>query len=229
MNPTKTPGKWKVKRVRVHIVFRVYTVIFGLLGLTLLIWGRAWFPTEPSSAGRLADATKVQVFALLFLASAACAGALAAVNDVQIQGRGLFWFGVGHVALWLVLVAELKFVWGWMPGGRPGPGDNMLAIVGVTAFGSFFLWLIAAGELPLGRLEWSGDLHPKRWRWPRLRRSPLRSQYEQKIRQGGCTGGAEPPSGTAICHGFHQAADFRDSDGGRHGAGSPGRQCERSR
>src|SRR5579863_2438015 len=106
MMPIQQRSSWKPRPVRAQIVFRAYASIFAAVGFGLLFGGLA----------------QVRVFGGLSLAAACCAAGLSAVNDVQVRSRSLFWFAVGHVALWLGLFGALKWVWG------PGPADQAVAI-----------------------------------------------------------------------------------------------------
>jgi signal transduction histidine kinase len=172
MNSRKKTAIWKPKPIRVEAVFRIYAVTVGVFGLMLLSWGPTWF------GGKLAGvpfggATLARVFGSMFMALAACATALSAVDNARERHRGLFWFAMGHMVLWLVVFRQL--IWGW----GPGLGDQMVAALGTIAFLLFALWLTADGEFPNEPFGVNGILGPP----APAPSEPLRSQYEQKIRQ----------------------------------------------
>src|ERR1035438_2044151 len=101
MNRKPKRGTWQPK---VHIVFRAYAVIFGLLGIMLLLWGPVWY----------GGSAQVRAFGSLFLAAAGCAALLSRVKDAQMRRRSLFWFAMGHAVLWLAAIREL----GWDSASR---------------------------------------------------------------------------------------------------------------
>ncbi len=154
-------GTWKPKPISVPVVLRVYAALFGLAGVMLLIWGQAW-----SGQAQLARALGIGS-----IVAACCAAALSWVSNARAQRRSLFWFAMGHVALWLAAVLG----WGWVP----GLADQAVAILGGTAFVLFFLWLTAEGEFPREPFATAGVFGPP----ASAPVEPLRSQYEQKIRQ----------------------------------------------
>ncbi len=178
MNSKQKHGAWSARPVSVPIVLRAYAVIFGLLGLLLLLWGPMWFGRNLAGPP-FGGATLARVIGSLFIGTACCAAWLAIAGNASLRRRGLFWFAMGHVVLWLELLAELKWVWG------PGLGDQVVAVIGGTAFTLYCLWLIAEGEfpqepyalsvmaVPIGLRATDGSTAP---------RDPLRSEYEQKIR-----------------------------------------------
>src|SRR5437899_1501623 len=90
----------------VHIVFRAYAVIFGLLGLMLLLWGPMWFGRNVAGVP-FDGATLVRVFGSMFVTAACCAAVLSAMGDTLVRSRSLFWFAMGHAVVWLVALAEL--------------------------------------------------------------------------------------------------------------------------
>ena len=114
--------------------------------------------------------------ALAVLAAACAAFLLASINDIQVRNRSLFWFASAHVLLWLLLFAWGELRWGWGPRDL---GNLMIAITGGTAFLLFCLWLTAEGEFPQEPFTGTGIFGPP----PSASAEPLRSQYEQKIRQ----------------------------------------------
>ncbi len=153
MKAIQKRSTWKPKPVRVQIVFRAYASIFAAAGLSLLLGGVA---------------PQVKLLGSLSLVTACCAAGLSAVGNLQLRNRSLFWFAVSHVALWLILLGVLKWVWG------PGPSDQAAAIAGGTAFMLFCLWLTAEGELPQASCR-PNFLGP-------TPREVVRT-YEQKMRQ----------------------------------------------
>ena len=172
MKPGQRREIWKPKPVREHMVFRAYAVIFGLAGLMLILWGPMWFGGKLAGAP-FGGATLVRVFGSMFIAAACCAAALAAMPDAQVRRRALFWFAMGHVVAWLAVFCQVAWVWG------PGFADNVVAVLATTAFVLFFLWLTAEGEFPQEPFSNTGFLGG----WASGPGEPLRSQYEQKIRQ----------------------------------------------
>jgi len=172
MSRKQKQGTWKPKPVKVHIVFRAYAVIFGLLGLMLLLWGPMWFGRNVVGVP-FDGATLVRVFGSMFVTAACCAAVLSAMGDTLVRSRSLFWFAMGHAVVWLVALAELTWVWG------PGLGGNVVAVVGETAVALFCFWLTAEGEFPQEPYGSIGIFGPP----VSTPSEPLRSQYEQKIRQ----------------------------------------------
>ena len=178
MNSKQKHSAWSAKSVSAPIVLRAYAATFGLLGLLLLLWGPMWFGRNLAGSP-FGSATLARVIGSLFIGTACCAAWLAIADDASLRRRGLFWFAMGHVVLWLALLAELKWVWG------PGLGDQAVAVIGGSAFTLYCLWLIAEGEfpretyamnvmgIPIGLRSTNGSTAP---------RDPLRSEYEQKIR-----------------------------------------------
>jgi signal transduction histidine kinase len=149
-------NKWKPKPVKVHIVYRTYAITVGLLGTLLLLRGPVWFPP---------GAMQARLFGSLAVAAACCAAALSFLQNVRTRNQSLFWFASAHVAAWLVLLAL----------GLRNVGDEMVSLSAGTAFLLFCMWLTAEGEFPCE--PWA-ILPPDS-----ASSEPLRSQYEQKIRQ----------------------------------------------
>src|SRR5580698_2212689 len=141
MNSKQKHSAWSAKSVSAPIVLRAYAATFGLLGLLLLLWGPMWFGRNLAGSP-FGSATLARVIGSLFIGTACCAAWLAIADDASLRRRGLFWFAMGHVVLWPALLAELKWVWG------PGLADQVVAIIGGTAFALYCLWLIAEGEFP---------------------------------------------------------------------------------
>jgi signal transduction histidine kinase len=171
MNGKQKHGTWKARPVNTPIVLRAYAVIFGLLGLMLLVWGPMWFGRNLAGSP-FGGATLARVIGSLFIGTTCCAALLAIADDHSLRRRSLFWFAMGHVALWLALLAELKWVWG------PGLGDQVVAVIGGTAFALYCLWLIAEGEFPQEPYGAVGFFAPP----ASTPSEPLRSEYERKIR-----------------------------------------------
>jgi signal transduction histidine kinase len=161
----KLGGSWKPKPISVPVVFRVYAVLFGLAGIMLLIWVPTW------SRAWSGQAPLARALGIGSIVAACCAAALSSVSNARRQQRSLFWFAVGHVALWLATLLG----WGWVP----GLADQAVAILGGTAFVLFFLWLTAEGEFPREPFATGGVFGPP----ASASVEPLRSHYEQKIRQ----------------------------------------------
>src|SRR5580658_2597073 len=178
MTRGRKQATWRPTSISVPIVLRAYAVIFGLLGLLLLLWGPVLFGRN-LAGWPFGGATLVRVFGSMSIGTACCAAWLAIADDASVRRFALFWFAMGHVVLWLGLLAELKWVWG------PGLSDQVVAVIGGTAFALYCLWLIAEGEfpqepyamsvmaIPIGLRATDGSSGP---------RDPLRSEYEQKIR-----------------------------------------------
>ena len=124
-------------------------------------------------------AALVRVFGSMWMMAAFSAAALATVDDAQAQHRGLFWFAIGHAVVWLVVLTQVATVWG------PGLGDHVVGVMAGVSFVLFYLWLVAEGEFPREDPIDTGIFGERveSWRRPVGPGEPLRSQYEQKIRQ----------------------------------------------
>lgn len=155
MNRKKKPATGASRPVNIYVAFRVYAFIFGLLGLIFLVRGTG----------------QARTFSAICLASACCAAGLSFAGDARLLNRSLFWFAMGHAALWLAALGKLNWAWG------AGPLDEAAAFEGTTAFFLFYAWLTLEGEFP--QESYFRPFGPA----VASPNEPLRSQYEQKIRQ----------------------------------------------
>ena len=170
MDRRQRRGTWRPKPISVPVVFRVYALFFGLAGFFLLIWGPAWLGRNPGGA-RFAAMTLVRVLGVAFGLAACSAGLLSRLGGAMAQRRSLFWFALGHAAIWLAAVVR------WS--GATGLVEQAVAVTGGAALLLFCLWLTAEGEFPQEPFATTGVFGPP----ASAPVEPLRSQYEQKIRQ----------------------------------------------
>jgi signal transduction histidine kinase len=105
-------------------IFRGYAVAVGLAGLILFAWGPMWFaaylPVRLAGGGMMA---------------AACAvAALEGIESPRARRRAMLWLGIGHAALFLVVLSQRVSVWS-------GPAaDGTLMALAIAVFAFFFLW-----------------------------------------------------------------------------------------
>src|ERR1700721_4029626 len=172
MNRRQKRGTWTAKPISIAVVFRAYAVFFGLAGLMLIMWGPAWFGRGLAGAP-FGQTTLARMFGVAFVSASCCAAALSTFRNALARQRSLFWFALGHVAIWMAALGRLRWAW------EPGLGDEVVPVIGGTAFALLCLWLTAEGEFPREPFGTTVAYSPQ----TSAPGEPLRSQYEQKIRQ----------------------------------------------
>jgi signal transduction histidine kinase len=128
-----------------------------------------WFGTD--LAGQpWGKAALIRVLGSIMIAAGCCAAGFAAIDQPSDRRYGLFWFAVAHAVICLVVLTQRMAVWG------PGPAETILQVLGAISSALFYLWLFE-GDYARGFLvTLFGGPAPDS-------SEPLRSQYEQQIRE----------------------------------------------
>jgi signal transduction histidine kinase len=158
----------RLEAVNIQWIFRVYAVAAFLGGLAITGWGPLWFGAHMADQpfGR---AALVRVFGGILMAVACCAAGLAGTEEPRAQKRGLFWFWLGHMVVFLVVLSQSYAIWG---GGVSLTAARVLFAVGFILFS---LWTTAEGEKlarPIGTIL-GGAAESQ---------EGVRSRYEEQIR-----------------------------------------------
>ena len=155
-----------------RLIYLAYAGLAGLSGFVLFGWGPMWLGSDYAGEP-WAKAAAIRVVGAALMAAACLSGALAEIEEPRSSHRGLFWMGLAHTVVFFVVLTQRIGIWG------PGLADRALELLLVVAAVFFYLWQTVEGHRDPKRsppLSIFADKKPKA-------KQPLRSQYEEKIRQ----------------------------------------------
>jgi signal transduction histidine kinase len=114
-------------------VFRVYAILVGLAGLLLFGWGPMWLGTDLPELP-FYKASLIRVAGGILMGVACVVAALDGIEEPRARRRALFWLGLGHTVLFLVVLSQRVAIW------RGGEGKLALLVLFGGVFAFFFLW-----------------------------------------------------------------------------------------
>ena len=154
----------------IRTILGIYAALTGLGGMIVVAWGPMFFGTNMPGLP-FGKAALVRVFGAVLVATGCWAGALSQIGDPALRRKGLLWFAAGHFTVLLVLHVQRVAIWG--PGLATGIENYLstafFAVLAMVGYGEGLFTDMRRSDLTSG--TWSTD--------------PLRSRYEQEIRQAG--------------------------------------------
>jgi signal transduction histidine kinase len=114
-------------------VFRVYAILVGLAGFLLFGWGPMWLGMDLPGLP-FYKASLIRVAGGVLMGVACVVAALDGIEEPRARRRALFWLGLGHTVLFLVVLSQRLAIW------HGDEGKSALLVLFAAMFAFFFLW-----------------------------------------------------------------------------------------